>query len=181
MHPILSKESLQQRLSALRLTSDFEPLEQRSLSYSNSLPGVQVNSPHAYTIESVEVQHAGNCKYPVESTLPPLRPSCDASALSAFTPDLCPNQCLVITLCCADLPKQRLQRGVTTMAVFKAAPSLVQSRSPAPKQMVVPNYNRRKPLFSAPRKRSVGRHSQMTFPGEDAPGTGTAPFFSVQS
>ena len=59
------------------------------------------------------------------------------------------------------------------MAVLKAAPSLGQSSSPAAKQAAVPNYNRRKPLFSAPRKRSVGRQSQLTFPGEDAPGTGT--------
>ena len=58
------------------------------------------------------------------------------------------------------------------MAVLGAAPSLGHSSSPSAKQGAVPNYNRRKPLFSAPRKRSVGRQSQLTFPGEDAPGTG---------
>ena len=61
------------------------------------------------------------------------------------------------------------------MAVMQAAPSLGHSSSPPAKQMAAPQYNRRKPLFSAPRKRSVGRHSQMTFPGEDAPGTGPQP------
>ena len=66
------------------------------------------------------------------------------------------------------------------MAVLKAVPSLGHSSTTAAKQTAVPNYNRRKPLFSAPRKRSVGRQSQLTFPGEDAPGTGTEHLGLVQ-
>lgn len=57
------------------------------------------------------------------------------------------------------------------MAVMQAAPSLRHSSSPPVKQTAT-SYSRGKPLFSAPRKRSVGRHSQMVYPGEDAPGTG---------
>ncbi len=41
-------------------------------------------------------------------------------------------------------------------------------RHPAPK------HGSAVPLYTAPRRRSVGRHSQTPFPGEDAPGTGTA-------
>ncbi|CAL8461851.1 g1382 [Coccomyxa elongata] len=45
-----------------------------------------------------------------------------------------------------------------------------QLRHPAPK------HGSGVPLYTAPRRRSVGRHSQTPFPGEDAPGTGRRHF-----